>query len=398
MEVLQTHDIRLSYLPQRFLSISFLPMAHIFEKAWSFYCLHRGCSIAINLDPREILPSIKEVKPEAMCSVPRFWEKVYAGVEDKIESSNFIIRALFLKAISDGTVYHLDYVNNGKKAPLFLKWKINFYEKLVYSRLKKEVGIERGVIFPCAGAALSEKIVTFLRAVNIPLVYGYGLTESTATISCFPQEDFELGTVGQIMPNLEVKIGEENEILVRGKSITKGYYKKPEATAQAFTEDGWFHTGDAGRLTEKGGIIMTERLKDLYKTSNGKYIAPQQLEVRLMTDKLIEGAIVIADQRKFVTALIIPSLNEIAQYATSQGIKFEKPEELCDNKLIIKLFESHIESRQTEFASYEQIKRFTLLPDPFTITNGELTNTLKMRRQFIAEKYKEIIDKMYEEF
>jgi long-chain acyl-CoA synthetase len=372
-------------------------MAHIFEKAWSFYCLHRGCCVAINLDPREIQTTVKELKPEAMCSVPRFWEKVYAGVEEKIEKSNFIIRAFLLNAISIGGKYNLDYINKGKKAPLFLKWKFNFYEKTVYSRLKKVVGIEKGIIFPCAGAALSEKIIVFLRSVNIPLVYGYGLTESTATISCFPPLDFELGTVGAVMPNIEVKIGEDNEILVKSKTITSGYYKKPKATAEAFTEDGWFRTGDAGDLTEKNGIVMTERLKDLYKTSNGKYIAPQQLEVSLMTDKFIDGAIIIGDQRKYVSALIIPNFVELSNYANSQGIKFESPEDLCNHKLIIKLYESRIEPMQNEFANYEQIKRFALLSEPFTIANGELTNTLKMRRQFIAEKYKETIDKMYEE-
>jgi long-chain acyl-CoA synthetase len=395
--VFETHDIRLSYLPQRFLSVSFLPMAHIFEKAWSFYCLHRGCCLAVNQDPKEILNTIKEVKPEAMCSVPRFWEKVYAGVIEKIDGSSFITRTLFLNAISTGRKYNLDYKNTGKKPSFFLKCRFNLYDKLVFSRLKKVVGIEKGVIFPCAGAALSEKIVTFLRSVNIPLVYGYGLTESTATISCFPPSDFELGTVGKVMPDLEVRIGDENEIQVKGKTITSGYYKKPEATAQAFTDDGWFRTGDAGSLTEKQGIILTERIKDLYKTSNGKYIAPQQLELRLMTDKYIDGAIVIGDQRKFVSALIIPAFDEISRYAETHGITFQSQEDLCNNRKIIELFELRIQAMQNEFAGYEQIKRFALLSEPFTIASGELTNTLKMRRQFIAEKYKEEIDKIYEE-
>jgi long-chain acyl-CoA synthetase len=396
IEVCKTHDIRLSYLPQRFLSISFLPLAHIFEKAWSIYCLHRGCSIAINLDPKEITTSILEVKPEAMCSVPRFWEKVYAGVQEKIENSNFIIKALFLNAISTGKKYNFDYINKGKKPPLFLKLKFNFYVKTVYATLKKVLGIENGLIFPCAGAALSEDIIVLMRSVNIPLVYGYGLTETTATVCCYPPENFELGTMGKVMPDLDVRIGENEEIQVKGGSIMGGYYKKPEATTQAFTEDGWFRTGDAGRLTDQNGIIMKDRIKDLYKTSNGKYIAPQQLEMRLTNDKYIDSAIIIGDQRKYVTALIIPDFTELTKYARENGVSFNEQVDLCKNETIIELYESRIGPMQNEFASFEQIKRFALLSDPFTIDTGELTNTLKMRRQFIAEKYKETIDRMYE--
>ena len=397
MEVFRLHNIRLSYLPQRFLSISFLPMAHIFEKAWSLYCMHRGCTVAVNLDPREITTSIKELKPEAMCSVPRFWEKVYAGVQEKIEDSNFFIRAIYSNAINTGRRYNLDYINQQKKPPLFLRWKYSLYSKMIYSKLKKILGIERGLIFPCAGAMLSEKIVTFLRAVDIPLVYGYGLTETTATVSCFPLVDFELGTVGKVMPDTEVRIGEDNEIQVKGKSVMSGYYKKPQETAAVFTEDGWFRTGDAGQLTEKQGIIMTERIKDLYKTSNGKYIAPQMLEGRLMDDKYIDGAIVIGDQKKYVTALIIPAFDELKKFADEQELQYENVQDLCHHRAVVGLFEARIEAMQNEFSNYEQIRRFTLLPEPFSINTGELTNTLKMKRAFIAGKFKDVIDKMYEE-
>ena len=397
METFRLHDIRLSYLPQRFLSISFLPLAHIFEKAWSMYCLYRGCTVAINLDPKEITASIKEIKPEAMCGVPRFWEKVYAGVQEKISNSNFIARAIYLNAVATGKKYNLDYINKGKKPSLFLKWKFTFYSALIFSKLKKVLGIEKGLIFPCAGAMLSENIITFLRSVNIPLVYGYGLTETTATVSCFPLTDFELGTVGKIMPEIKVRIGENNEILVKGKVVMREYYKKPQETAAAFTEDGWFRTGDAGSLTDKDGIILTERIKDLYKTSNGKYIAPQHLEGRLMEDKYIESAIIIGDQKKYVTALIIPAFDELLKYASEQGIQFNDIQTLCKNQIIIGLYKTRVDAMQNEFANYEQIKRFTLLPEPFSIGTGELTNTLKMKRVFIAEKFKDIIDKMYAE-
>ncbi|MCL1937836.1 MAG: long-chain fatty acid--CoA ligase [Candidatus Azobacteroides sp.] len=392
---LKIHDIRLDYLPQRFLSICFLPLAHVFEKAWSIYCIYKGCSLAISYDPKEIQTYIKEVRPQAMCSVPRFWEKVYAAVQEKIENSGFFMRMFFLRAIKTGRKYNLDYKNNGKKAPWLLKMSFSFYNKTVFSLLKRTIGIDKGLIFPTAGAALSDRINIFLQSVNIPLVYGYGLTETTATVSCFPPIGFEIGTVGKVMPETEVRIGENSEILVKGGSVMKEYYKKPQATADAFTADGFFRTGDAGYLTEKMGIVLTERIKDLYKTSNGKYIAPQQLEMHLMNDKYVDSAIVIGDQRKYVTALIIPNMEELQLYAKVHDIVFEKLADLCTHSKIRDLFEKRIIAMQNDFANYEQIKRFTLLPEPFSIQNGELTDTLKMRRAFIAEKYKEEIDRMY---
>ncbi|MDH8702527.1 long-chain acyl-CoA synthetase [Dysgonomonadaceae bacterium PH5-43] len=397
LAVMRTHDIRLNYLPKRFSSVCFLPMTHIFEKAWSIYCLHRGCSLAISFDPKEIQTYIKELRPQAMCSVPRFWEKVYAGVQDKINSSGPILRAIFIDAIKTGKKHNLEYRNKGIKAPWLLRTKFNFYNKTVFNMLKKVIGIENGLIFPTAGAALSDKINIFLQSVNIPIIYGYGLTETTATVCCFPNIGFELGTVGKIMPDTEVRIGEDNEIQVRAASVMKEYYKKPEATAAAFTSDGFFRTGDAGYITENDGIVLTERIKDLYKTSNGKYIAPQQIEGRLMNDKYIDTAIAIGDQRKYVTALIIPAVDEVKAFADKNNIAYSSTEELYKHPKVQELFEKQIGDMQNEFASYEQIKRFALLAEPFTIEGGELTNTLKMKRTFIADKFKDVIDKMYED-
>ena len=395
LSVFRTHDIRLDYLPQRFSSVSFLPMAHIFEKAWSLFCLYRGATVIINFDPREIQDTIKVAKPQAMCSVPRFWEKVYAGVQERIKGSGFFLKLIFHDAISTGKKHNLLYANKGKKPPLFLRMRYDFYNRTVYNTLKKVIGIENGLIFPCAGAYLSDKITEFLLSVNIPIVVGYGLTETTATVSCFPPQGYELGTVGKVMPEIEVRIGKDDEIQVRGASVMKAYYKKTRATEDAFTKDGWFRTGDAGSLTERNGIVLKERIKDLYKTSNGKYIAPQQLEGRLMDDPFIESAIVIGDQRKYVTALIIPNFDELRKYADIHHISFENEEELISRKEVVNWYESRIASIQNEFANYEQIKRFALLSEAFSIAGGELTNTLKMKRAFIADKYKKHIDKMY---
>ncbi len=395
MEAMKIHDIRLDYLPKDGLSMCFLPLTHILEKAWSIYCLHKGYSLAVNLDPREIQNTIKEVKPNAMCSVPRFWEKVYAGVQEKIETSNPFVKRIFIDAINTGKKYVFRYRNKGNKAPLGLEIKFWFYNKTIYNMLKKAVGIENGTIFPCAGAPLSDNINSFIQSVNIPLIYGYGLTETTATVSCFPHTGFSIGTVGRVMPNVEVKIGENDEILIKGKTIMQGYYKKPEATKNAFTEDGWFKSGDAGYLTESNEIILTERIKDLYKTSNGKYIAPQQIETRLAEDKFIDMVAVIGDKRKYVTALIIPAFPELEAFASEHRISYKNMEELCKNQEIQKLITSRIEPLQHELANYEQIKKFTIIPQPFTIDSGELTNTLKLRRSFILEKFKNEIEKMY---
>lgn len=395
LEAFRIHDIRLSFLRKGYTSICFLPLTHIFEKAWSFLCLHNDCTLAINLDPKEIQERIKEVRPEGMCCVPRFWEKVYAGVQEKIENSNFILKKVFTDAIETGRIHNMEYRNKEKRAPWLIRTKFNFYNKTIYHLLKKVVGIENGLIFPCAGAALSDKINIFLQSVNIPLRYGYGLTETTASVSCFPQIDFEIGTVGKVMPGIEVKIGENDEILVKGKTVMSGYYKKPEETAKVFTEDGFFKTGDAGYLTEKEGIVLTERIKDLFKTSNGKYVAPQQLEMCLSEDKYIDMIDIIGDQRKYVTALIVPVYEELKAYAEQKGIEYKNMADLCRNTQIHDMIGARIQKLQKDFANYEQIKKFTLLPESFSMVTGELTNTLKIKRQFITEKYKEVIEQMY---
>ncbi len=396
LTALKIHDLRLHYLPEGFVSMCFLPLTHIFEKAWSILCLHWGCTLAINQDPKEIRTTMKEVLPEAMCSVPRFWEKVYAGVQEKIENLNFILKWVFSDAVRTGRRHNLDYRNKGRKAPWMLRQKFGFYNKTIFKLIKKEVGLERGLVYPCAGAALSDEINTFIQSINIPLVYGYGLTETTATVSCFTQTGFKIGTIGKVMPEEEVRIGENNEIQVRGGNVTKGYYKKPTETANAFTDDGWFRTGDAGTLNDNNELTITERIKDLYKTANGKYIAPQQLETRLAGDKYIDTAAIIGDQRKYVTALIVPDFNELEKYAEKHLITYDSMEDLCNNQLIHALFKLRIDGMQNEFANYEQIKRFYILPEPFSIESGELTDTLKMKRTFIEKKYKDIIDSLYQ--
>lgn len=396
LAAMRIHDVRLPLVTDKDLSMSFLPMTHIFEKAWCYYCLHKGVTIAINQDPKMIQKTLPEIHPTLMCNVPRFWEKVYAGVHEKINSASPAMKKIFLDAIETGRKYNLEYKNKGIPAPCSLKLKFQFYNKTVFTLLKKVLGIERGRFFPVAGAPLSDTINEFLQSVNIPIAYGYGLSETTATVCFYPEIGFQFGSIGEVMPGVQVKIDPgNNEILVKGKTVMSGYYNKPEETRKAFTEDGFFRTGDAGRL-EGNTLFFTERIKDLYKTSNGKYIAPQAIEMVMSGDNYIEQIAVIGDQRKFVSALIVPAYPLLEKYAGEKGISFESREELVKNKDIIRFIEARVEEHQKNLASYEKIKRFTLLPEPFMM-GCELTDTLKLRRPVVLQKYATEIEAMYEE-
>lgn len=395
-EIFRIHDIRLTDMSDKDISMNFLPLTHVFEKAWSCYCVHKGVQICINLRPADIQMTIKEIRPTLMCSVPRFWEKVYAGVQEKIAETTGVKKALMLDAIKVGKAHNLDYLRVGKTPPMMLRIKYMFYEKTIYSLLKKTIGIENGNFFPTAGAAVPDEICEFVHSVGIDMLTGYGLTESTATVSCTSKTGFDIGSVGQLMPDVEVKIGAENEILLRGKTITKGYYKKAEETAKAIDAEGWFHTGDAGYF-KNGQLYLTERIKDLFKTSNGKYIAPQALETKLVVDRFIDQIAVIADQRKFVSALIVPVYGFVKDYAKEKGIEYKDMAELLAHPKIVGLFRARIDTLQQQFAHFEQIKSFTLLPEPFSMEKGELTNTLKLKRAVVSQNYREVIDKMYAE-
>ena len=395
MEAFRIHQIRLTAMSDRDVVLNFLPLTHIFEKAWTYYCLCVGCQICINLRPADIRKTIKEIRPTLMCAVPRFWEKVYAGVQEKINSTTGIAKMMMLDAVKVGRAYNLTYKRVGKEPPLWLSLKYKLYEKTVYSLLKRTIGIENGNFFPTAGAAIPPAVEEFVHAVGINMVVGYGLTESTATVSCDVLPHYTIGSVGRIMPDVEVKIGENNEILLRGKTITKGYYKKEFITETVIDAEGWFHTGDAGYI-ENGELFLTERIKDLFKTSNGKYIAPQAIESRLVVDRYIDQIAIIADQRKFVSALIIPTY-ELEDYAKKHHIAYGNVAELLQREEIVELFKERIDTLQQQFAHYERIKRFTLLPEPFSMKKGELTDTLKIRRPVLYKNYSVEIEKMYEE-
>ncbi len=377
------------------ISLSFLPFSHVFELGWTMVCLCSGIRVAINYDPREIQKAVKEVQPNYMCSVPRFWEKVYTAINDNLANAKPVVRMMVKQAIRVGKIRNLKYKRMGKKAPAVIEKQYQYFEKKVFKKLRGAIGVIDNKMFPTAGAMLSDNITEFMHAVGINICIGYGLSETNASVSFFTAPGWTIGTVGMPISSLQVKIGDQNEILVKGPTVMQGYYNKPEETAKAIDADGWFHTGDCGELAPTGEIILTERLKDLYKTSNGKYIAPQVLETMLGQDKFIEQVAIIGDGRKYVSALIVPDFEELKAYADKKHIEHHTIEELVNNPDIHKMVEERINDYQKGLAAYEQIKRFVLLPKPFTMESGELTNTLKIKRAVINKRYRPLIDAMY---
>lgn len=393
-EAMRINTSRLTSITDKDYSIAFLPLSHVFERTWCYLCLFKGVSIYINQYPTEIQQTIKEVHPTLMCSVPRFWEKVYAGVQENISKMSPVKQGLVTWALAIGKVYNLEFKRTGKTPGLFLELKYRLADKLIFSKVKETLGIEKANILPTAGAKLSDDIALFFISIGVPILYGYGLTESTATVSCYEYINYQIGTVGSIMPDLNVRIGDDNEIQLKGKTIFTGYYNNAEATKAAFTEDGWFKTGDAG-VIKNDQLILTERIKDLFKTSNGKYIAPQEIETRLALDKYIEQVAAIGDEKNFVTAIIHPSVRALEAYAQKHDIAYSGVDDLLKNPLIHKLIEERIAVQQRGMANYEIVKRFSLISKNFAIETGELTNTLKIRRAVVMQKYKSIIDEMY---
>ena len=394
--VMDAHCDRFPGLGENDVVINFLPFTHVFERAWSCWCLCVGAELNINLRPQDIQMTIKEVRPTAMCSVPRFWEKVYAGVNEVVNAATGVKKTLMQDAIKVGREHNVNYVCKGLTPPMWLHLKYKFYEKTIYSLLKKTLGLDRGAFFPTAGAAIPPAVQEFVLSVGINMVAGYGLTESIATVSCENNFDHAVGSVGKLMPHMQVKFGENDEILLKGPAITKGYYKKEAATKAAFTEDGWFRTGDAGYMKDDF-LYLTERIKDLFKTSNGKYIAPQAIETKMVVDRYIDQISIIADERKFVAALIVPDYKLVEKFAADKGIQYASMAELLKHEAVIELFTERIETLQQQFAHYEQIKKFTLLPEPFSMAKGELTNTLKIKRSVLNKNYAAEIEAMYAE-
>ncbi len=346
-----------------------------------------------NTNPKEIAQIVKEAKPTVMCSVPRLYEKIYHMIYTNLQQASFVKKIIFKWSVRVGKRAE-KYFSKKKEIPFFTNFQYKIADKLVFSKIREQLG-GRLKFMPCGGAFLSKEITSFFRIAGLPIIIGYGLTETTATVTAYDFDSYELGTVGRPLPNTRVKIGENDEILVKGFGVMKGYYNKPEETARVFDKDGWFKTGDSGKIDENGNLIITDRIKDLIKTSGGKYIAPQHLEVVLTNHNFIEQAVIVGEGKPYPSALLVPNFEILKAWAEHKKIAFNDVSELINIPRIKKKYNKVVDELQQCLAQFEKVKKFTLMPREFSMEEEELTPTFKPKRKTIYQKYREIIDKMY---
>lgn len=388
---IRQHDQKLAFHSGD-VSLAFLPLSHVFERSWSFYVLCRGGHNVYLQNTQRVKEAISAVRPHTLCVVPRFLEKVYSAVQDKVAKSADGRKKLFAWAMRVGQ-RQFEVGQGRAKGGLWLSLQWRLAHKLVYSKLQAVLG-GRLKFMPCGGAALDVNVGSFFHAINIPVLCGYGMTETNATVTCNTLGNRVPGSNGQPLLETEIKLGKDDEILVRGATVMRGYYNRPEDTAAAF-EDGWLKTGDAGRFDANGNLFITDRIKELMKTSNGKYIAPQRVEGAVGCCPFIEQVAIIADARNYVTALIVPAFESLEAWAKDKGLKYESPLELLRHSHVVEHFEQRLKQLQHELAGFEQIKKFTLLPEAFSMEAGLITPTLKLRRKMIYHKYAHEINAMY---
>lgn len=385
------HEIRLD-LTDKDVSMAFLPLSHIFERTWTFLLYYMGVTNFILDNPKEVMDALPVANPHVMCVVPRFYEKTYEGIQAEKNRWPTLKQKIFDWAIATGEQVSA-YRKDNRKVPSGLRLRHALAEKLVLKKLRSIFGSNIRTT-PCSGAKLPEHLLRFFHAAGIFVNYGYGATETTATVSCFKSDQYEFESVGTVLPDLEVKIGKNSEIMVRGKTIFAGYYKKPDETS-AVLEDGWYKTGDEGGFTKNGNLVMTDRIRDLMKTSVGKYVSPQKIESLVGQYTLIEQMVVVGDNRKYVTALIVPEPEKLKDLAAIHGLQENSLKEITEDEKIKAHFTDQIEKFQESLPEHEKIKQFTLLDEPFSIENNMLTSTLKTKRKVIEKRYAELIDSMY---
>lgn len=373
-------------------SLCFLPLSHVYERTWSFYIFQCGAENNYLVNPKEIIAAMSEVKPTVMVSVPRLYEKIYAAAIHGLEQGSAVKKTMFNWAIDVGRRYQYQLKDQGAAGGL-LSLQHKLADKLVLRKVRDVVGGSKN-FFSAGGAPLSKEIEEFFFAVGLLVCEGYGLTETSPMVTFNTPKAFKFGTVGKPIPDCQVKIADDGEILVKSPSVTQGYYNKPEATAEAF-RSGWFHTGDVGEFDEAGFLVITDRIKDLIITSGGKNVAPQKIETVYAKDHFIEQFVVIGDRFKFISALLVPNFVALEAYAQERGIAYRSHKELVENDAIYAFYKERIDGRAQELANYERVKVFTLLSTPFAQETGELTPTQKMKRKIIAEKYTKQIEAMY---
>ena len=375
--------------------LSFLPLSHVLERmAGHYISCYYGATVAYAESIDKVAENMGEVKPTLMVSVPRLYEKIYARVLEGVEAGSPVKQKIFYWALKIGGEY-IDKVMNHKPIPGSLQFKKNLADKLVFSKLSERVG-GRIRFFISGGAPLSKEIAEFFGAAGLIILEGYGLTETSPVISINILDKFRFGTVGPVIPNVEVKIAEDGEILTRGDHVMVGYYKKEEATKEAIDEEGWFHTGDIGIIDDDGFLKITDRKKNIIVTSGGKNIAPARIENALTNSPLIEQAMVVGDKRKFCTAVIVAAQEYIEKWAKNNNIQYDSYEDLVKKPEVVDFVSNEVDKMTKHLASYETIKKFVLASAPFTIETGELTPSLKVKRRVILEKYADEIEEMYD--
>jgi len=376
-------------------SLCFLPLSHVFERTWTYFLLYCGATNVYLENPKKVIEELPKVKPTVMCTVSRFFEKTYDGIQKEKNKWPAFKKNIFDWSISIGHKY-IEYLKDSKSIPAILKIKRNIADKLVLNKLRQIFGGNIKAL-PCAGAAIDPKLLRFYHATGIFINYGYGATETTATVSCFKTNKYNFDYCGSIMPEVSVSISDQKEILIKGKTVFKGYYNKPEETAKVL-KDGWYFSGDEGYIVDDEFLVMTDRIKDLIKTSGGKYISPQKLELLIGQDEYIDQIVIIGDKRKYVTALLVPSFEDLKKLARVLGLENDNNEALVSNPQIKEFFQNRINKHQAKLSPFERVIKFTLLPNSFNIDNNTLTNTLKIRRKEIIKIYKDDIEKMYSSF
>ncbi len=385
------HDIKYD-LTDKDTSLAFLPLSHVFERVWTYFVFYKGMLNTYNTDPKKISEIVKEAKPTVMCSVPRLYEKIHHMIYSNVQKASFVKKNIFRWSVRVGKQAE-KYFSQGKKIPAIINFQYKIADKLVFSKIREQLGGNLRFM-PCGGAFLSKEITSFFRIAGLPILIGYGLTESCATVTSFSLEQYDLGTVGKVIPNTEVKIGENNEILIRGTGVMRGYYNKPEETAKVF-EGEWFKTGDAGKIDEKGNLIITDRIKDLIKTSGGKYIAPQHIETVLTNHSFVSQAIVIGEGKPYATVLLVPDFQALKDWAIHKKIEFDNVVDLITFPNVIEKYNKVVNHLQQCLAQFEKVKKFTLMSREFSMEQGELTPTFKPKRKFIQNKFRDIIESMY---
>jgi len=388
----EMHDRRIR-LGEDDVSLCMLPLSHVFERVWTYYVLYRGAENVYIRDPQQVMDVIEEVRPTVMCAVPRLYEKAYAAIQARVAKAPPLRRALFAWARRVGNEA-VERRQAGGALPPFLAIQRALADRLVFRALRARFG-GRTRLLPVAGARLADDVNLFFQAMGFDIKYGYGLTETTATVCCYEDARFKLGSIGTALDGIEVKLGERNELLVRAPTVMRGYYNKPEATRAVMTDDGFLRTGDAGSVDADGHIYFVERIKELMKTSYGQYVAPQLVEGTLGKDPFIEQIAVVADARHFVSALIVPSFESLEEYARSINLQYHSKADLLRHSAVVEFFEARIQALQQELARFQQVKKFTLLPRAFSVEMGELTPTMKLRRSIIEANYRDEIEGMY---